>query len=413
MPAAPGVIPRFLDRARRLAKELRLPPGSAEEGVAILRTAFSEEWITSAANNPGRKFTSNIFRSERHPVGAAFAIAGASQVVEMLELAAYLRRLARVARLGEAVAQLKSNYDHALLQLSLAYRLERIGITLECFEPETGAGQLGDILVWSQGRPCVVECYCPQGETDYQAHELHELAGCLDRFHGRPIRVDIRLKEPITHRERKVIQSLLGQLDVSAVVAADSWDLGFAHVRVEPIEARRAVGTPDDSLPRDCGDASWILQVGKMYEDDMEKLGIDEGIEVNRSSQLRVWLPTPSEKRDDLRFAGDLAAKISRKMSQAQRADASGRLVAALVAGVEDRNDRVRNLARVVAETMNRKHSSWNGVLLVSRRWMPDSRYMHFGAWIPGNAPPTLADDQFMALNRLEETMDVLVDLVS
>lgn len=403
---------RFLERCTRLASALRLRPGAAEEGAAILEVAIGRDWIEHVAAADGQKFTSRFTRDEWHPIGEAYGCAGTSQIVEMLELAVYLKRLYSVPRQNEVVRQLRADYNHAFLQLAIAYRLQRTGMPLVSFEPSVAEGRHGDIEVADGDRRLLVECYCPRTLRRDRGHELERLATTLKQFMDHPIRVDVRVKRTVTAADGKRIAAKLSSLQ-RRIEQRLSWDDDAACIEITPIELRKISQHDQEYRMRLGGDADWCMECGSIYEDEAELLALGGDVEQRVSSLLRVWLPDSEGRFDDTTYATELSEKISRKMTQVRTAQRASRLVIAAVPGMERRDEQTHSLSLAIAQRLSQKHEDWNGVLLLSRRWLPEQRYMIFGSWIPGPASPALTADQFVSLNRLEESNDILAELGS
>src|SRR6187551_1172387 len=140
--------------ARALTRELQLRPGALEEGLAIVRCALQDEWIGQVIRS--RRRLGARLGVEDHRIAEWFQGTGRSQVVEVLELAAYLKALAHVPKLESVIAQMKVNYDHSFLQLAIAYRLLKLGYGLPEFEPLTSGGRSGDILCSTGGKRIVI-----------------------------------------------------------------------------------------------------------------------------------------------------------------------------------------------------------------------------------------------------------------
>ena len=187
-----------------------------------MRVALGDDWIVEASSVETQKFASPLLRTGWHPIGEAFGSPGASQIVEMLELAAYLKSLAPTPRLNQVLPQLKSDYRHSFLQLSTAFRLRAIGLEIDSFEPPTNKGRAGDISIVNNDACTIVECYAPRGSEPNRAYDLLRLGDVMDRFSASPVRVDIRLKADASHADRKQLAHYLSTLAIP-VVSTLSW----------------------------------------------------------------------------------------------------------------------------------------------------------------------------------------------
>src|SRR5690349_24675250 len=83
----------FEEQAYALHRELALPTGFVPEALAIVKGAFGESWLRTQVETKTRAMPLPL---NVHPLGGCFAVRGPSDIVEVLELAVYIKRLIRI-----------------------------------------------------------------------------------------------------------------------------------------------------------------------------------------------------------------------------------------------------------------------------------------------------------------------------
>ena len=159
----------FVKQAYTLYRELSIPLDFAHEAIAIIKMAFGEEWLREKVRTKTR---ATALPLRTHPLGNYLAVSGPRDIVDILELAVYIRRLWNVPRLMDVLNSMKEDYGPGYMQLAYAYRLVRAGASNIQLEPEAEGGRKADIYFELSGVPYLVECYIPQVEHEDSSQEL-------------------------------------------------------------------------------------------------------------------------------------------------------------------------------------------------------------------------------------------------
>jgi hypothetical protein len=135
-------------RAEQFRTVLRLRKRWIEEGIPLVVTTLGEEWLRGECS---RRLPTMHRLNRGHEIVNAFRMGSGASVVLVLELALYLRRLARCPGFEEVIPQLRSNFRSTLLQLAYAYRIHARGPRV-WLEPLARDGRKGDIAFRWSGR---------------------------------------------------------------------------------------------------------------------------------------------------------------------------------------------------------------------------------------------------------------------
>ena len=190
-------------RAAAATSRLGYPPDLVNEAAGILSVALGREWLTSASQWEDR----SLFQLRRHPLARALNSRGDPEIIEVLELAEYLKSAAHLEGFADAVSGIKSQYYQTLLPLAFAHRVALLGTAALSLEPPAAGGRLADIAMEWSGEPYLIECYRPTIVGQPEHHVGRLLMGVLRHFSAdeQTIAVAIQLQGGLDHQKRKSI----------------------------------------------------------------------------------------------------------------------------------------------------------------------------------------------------------------
>ncbi|HYM40712.1 MAG TPA: hypothetical protein VEY12_11335, partial [Thermoplasmata archaeon] len=387
------------------------------EAIDIVKGGFEEEWLRQRAH---AKTRATALPFSDHPLGDCFAVAGPNQIVEILELAVYIKRLVRAPRLETVLHAMREQYGPGLLQLAYAYRFQRLGASAVELEPAAAGGRQADISFDLSRVPYLVECYIPEVRDRNTSHELHYSTGAifdaLSERGARIRRVCIRLTRPINAADRKRIErvtiaAIRTMGDASRVDAQDE----AALISVEGVSDMAV----DTDFPRPgerrsgrwlYGDADWSMD---------EQLVPDAKIpDVRRGkapfpsgNRIFVWR-APGEERSQSfeQRVEELVDKISGKLAQTRRHDGPGRIIVASIPEALDRDAETMRLMTEIQNQLLRKHRGVAALLLTTRVWTTQKRHQYQGFVLFGEEGQRLPKEVFDRLQELEGEADILED---
>jgi len=196
----------FNSNALKLMIDLDLTADFINESLSIIKNTFSESLIGDYINTKKR---GTIIPYCKHPLGNLFQVAGENQIVELMELAVYLKKLFQIPNLDKVIENMKAEelYLHCFLQLSFAYRFKLLGAKKMKFEPSVSKGRLGDISFRLEGHDYMVDCYVPNINEIDSSHEIdYSLNSILNSIGEGNIVILLKLKKPVTVEIRKKIK---------------------------------------------------------------------------------------------------------------------------------------------------------------------------------------------------------------
>lgn len=230
--------------------------------VEALEGAFGADWLRGKAQDPSRyPLTAD---PKKHPVAHMIASPHRGSVLQLIELAVYLRSCAGLKGFRDVTDLLRvpEQFTTARMQLALAHRLPLCGAEDVELEPRADAGRKADIFFRYGGRSHLIECYEPAPERN--AH--HD-----DLLHDGILRV--------LRAAQKVGRRVIVRVDVPGDI--DSFD---AHLRkrIEQ-EARHLIGKL--SAPRSC-------QAKRLTSFEIEVIDT-AGVEASEAKALAMSLGKP------------------------------------------------------------------------------------------------------------------------
>lgn len=370
----------YITNANRLSSVVGLLPGSAAETIAIVSNALGTDWLDRQLARPVSPWDS-IKSDSRHPIASAVQTAGTSQVVEVAELAAYLKRLHDVDGLDACLASFRgSNYDSGLAQIAHAYRFLRAGAADLVLEPPVEGGRRGDLSFTFASERIVVECYSPDIEPDPTATLglAPQIPRIFKSLSGRDCRIDVRPNVPITARTSKAIARSIAARS-SDPLPVQILGEGF-QVEIRGLEKEKTRWRAHD--PHEIASvenhAAWVARENRMDAGSLQALQMEEQFEVATGIELVVHeIPGFTKGFDWQRET--LARRIAKKAAQARDGRAAHRLLIvsfprlAWTLGKED--PVTQGLASRVAGHL----SNPCDLLLVDRRWGANRRYVCIG----------------------------------
>jgi hypothetical protein len=346
-----------------------------------------------------------------HPLGGCFSVPGPGQIIEIIELGIYLKRLAGVSGLEQVVTDMKEHYASGLLQLAYAYRFLRLGVSNLELEPSAGAGKKADIGFELVGKPYLVECYIPRLMFRDSSVELYHSFDKIGKgLRNGSARVCIRLKRTIDASDRKRIESL------AIKAARDLGDAPSVQVVDDAVHMTITRITPDEvesdfrredwfQKPAREGHPDWGIKCELVSRKDLKRLREASGdVKAIPASSFLVW-QAPEEKREiplEERICS-LEKKIGRKSPQVRRSDSPGRIV---VVSIPEAREMSHDSVRVIRELhgrLMRKHPDMSAIIITYRGWMDIHRHKHSLFLLEGFGPYPLPAGTFEKLRDIEQ----------
>jgi len=359
------------------------------EAAGIVSVVFGREWLASVAEAPDH---SSVFHLGRHPLGHALTAGGESQVVDVLELAGYLKTASRLPGFHKMVTDLKSQFRQTLLPLALAHRLGLVGSLGLALEPAASGGRLADLGLSWNGQDYLIECYRPTVAGQPEEHTGRLLMGILGEFsiEERPFAVAVQLRRPLDHQVRKAVLRAVAQakrdLEARAFREALLIDNPSALISIAPTEIAPAgqdsVLVLHPGFPRLPNRRSQFARAAIGTRDALNV--VNPKLESPTHSCVAVW--THEADAADPLYPDPEAAfkrvvrKVNRKMAQTRSEQGARRLVV-VDTWVTDQLDRLRLDAGdyVHAQVLSQRRGP-TSVLFVRRAWdrrMQRSRYSY------------------------------------
>jgi hypothetical protein len=393
--------------------------GWAIELVSATRTTLEEtfgaDWLEDRAKQEQRNPIAGD--SRKHPLGLLIEAPSASSVAKALELGIYLRRCAGLPRLDEVIAHLRSpaQYSRGRLQLALAYRLLRCGLSGVKLEPEADNGRKADLEFEKDEQHVLIECYEPEAERH---HELEFLAGHAARnwcevarqaskrvivhVHvHRPDLLDVAARKQVEIVCHDLIRSVRPRTRATASESCFGIEvIDTSGASVEDVE-KLAWTIAGNVRP------AWIVNAALVRAADVAELPRGEPVERTRLSWAVI---TATEPMDQSEAEERLVDAIERKVPQVRR-QADGSLgIVAVRTGHARSAAKGEGQARSVVDRIGRKvldgHPGLAGVFLVDDGVDANAVPFVGGAFIATEAGERL-DDVFRLMRRDEERRDI------
>jgi hypothetical protein len=400
--------------AYRRAVALRLPSNFLEEARDIVVGTVGREWFEEATARAPR----GVGLSRRgHPLVGNFLVAGDPQIVEIIELAVYVKRLVGVRGLEEVVQNLRSQFDSTLLQLAYAYRFKKAGAEV-VLEPETAGGRKADIEIMMDGAGFLAECYVPSfgGKAPGYIGPIELLPKRVSAMAAH-FKIEARVRLVFKREPHQEEQATLEDAIRECIIEASSQGTAGAEREFVDITVEDIKGSPsdpdgldapsDERTPVPSG-ADFIATQFEMDAGDVNKLR--DGLPVRRRPRSRIlynW-PDREEQPEEQRVA-DLCERFEDKLNQAKR-EGRCRLLIAQVREGKSLTERDTRVAKAVGDRLFRKKNDLAGIVLVSRTWAPDSRYRYATMIMHGRVENRMGPKVGETLNGVDVRGDVLDD---
>ncbi len=410
----------FVKQAFVLHRRLSLPLDFVHEAIALIKVAFGEEWLREKTQTKTR---ATALPLSTHPLGNYFAVSGPSDIVNILELAIYIKKLANVPRIADVLKSMKEDYGPGYLQLAFAYRFMRAGALNIELEPEAAHGRKADISFELSGTSYLVECFTPLINDQNTSQELlYSVGPIFDAIRSAGARIErvcIRLKRPIIASDRKRIE----RATVNAIQELGDRQLIEAHdeaaeISVEDISNMTVDADFPEPSRRPAGDADWAICEEQVSKDQIQEVRLGKSVGMLKS-RILVWRAI-EEKRAVLleERVEELVEKIDAKLAQTHREDDPRRIVVVSIPEALAEDYDALHLAeydseRLMNELHRRlmtKHDRVATLIFVMRVWTTKKRSQYRGFFLLGEEKYTLPDDFVNKLQELEGEADTLQD---
>lgn len=401
--------------AYRRAKALNLPTEFIEEAREIVINAFGREWLESQfrSNRDGE-----VFVHPGHPIVKNFIIGGDNQLVEVIELAIYLKWLTKVKGLDQVVGILRDSgqFTTALLQIAYAYRFLKAGGTVE-LEPLIPKGRKSDIGIVLEGQHYLAECYVPNfGKKgifaeilEYSTKKFFRSAQHL----GVKIRLLLKFNREPTPRERTDLE-IAGR---EAIIEASKHDesekiLKFVTIHVSVLPD----GQQDPDYPEPCNEqpssvpseADFVMSEIAVQPVDLDAVKDGAPAKKERGSRILFRWPRQDDQQIEERVA-DLERRFDEKLLQT-RSPGSGRILIAQVREGVEMTAFDEQVARTLLEKLIRRHNAISAIILTARVWTTKSRHRYQGFLLHGSGGAEIPDAFAKALLETDHRKDILQD---
>lgn len=409
----------------KFSGELKIDSGFATEAIAIIKGAFGEHWLREIFMQDSRGRP--VLQRFGHPLHTIFMTPSQSHIVELYELAIYIKKLLRCPNVDKVIAMMKTQYEEGLMQLAFGYRFMRLGAKNLEFEPEAKEGRYGDILFELDGNKYMVECYSPMrnvGEDTFQ--ELQYIISPI--FHAadstnKALRICIRLKKNITAHDRKGIQSLI----IKTIKERSQFDgleieNDFARVVIEDITATGQEQGNDfvetATGGKLYGNADWGFKKINISADRKTIQLIRDGkYQIGGSgSRIYIWRPDSEKEKPSIEDEVlEIARKIEKKLVQTRGHDCNARriIIAETPYGRQasaENDSKAFYICRRVQQKIIGGHSGVSALFMCERTWTTSMCYKYMGTILSGKAGDALSDALINKLNGIEQKADWLQD---
>ncbi|MCK5614097.1 hypothetical protein KAR91_70185 [Candidatus Pacearchaeota archaeon] len=404
----------------KFSKKIKLPVGFLSEALAIIKGAFNEQWICDQLETKSRGVP--FFCLRKHQIVNCFLSPAESDLVGIIELAIYIKKLIHVKNLEQVLTQMKDSgqYMTGLLQLAFAYRFLKLGAKNIEFEPEARNGRRGDIYFELNDIPHMVECFISQ--YSYPVRTSLDILNCtsaifdvIKAVHGR-MRVCIKLKKSITPNDRRdiekttkeLIREISGKKQISGLTEC-------AEILVEDLKDLEE----DVDFPKEnkrpmvlYGGADWGLNNQQVTLSQIQ--GVRDGTVKNNKklSRLFVWEPEEEKSMPTINErVEELTRKIEKKLLQTKRKGiGTKRIVITQIAEARESDKETHTSFKKIQNKIIKSHLNVAALILVSRDWMENFRYQYRGVFLMGKKKDSLSAELFNKYNELEGETDILQD---
>lgn len=404
----------FNSNALKLMTKHDLPADFINESLSIIKNTFGESLLRNYINTKKR---GTIIPHCKHPLGNLFQVAGENQIVELMELAVYLKKLYQVPNLDKVIENMKAEelYLHCFLQLSFAYRFKLLGAKKIKFEPSTNKGRLGDISFKLSVHDYIVDCYVPNINEIDSSHEIdYSLNSILDSISEGNIVILLKLKEPVTVEIRKKIKK-------SIITAVNSMggnkneiriNNKFSDITIKKItKDQQKIYIPKvDKFGRTVfyKNADWAVASSYVPKKRLEDIRLGKKVERDRSF-IFVWKP-PQEKKENYieDILDKLIHKISKKISQISVDGDTNRIIIVSTFFARERDSETSKMMSHIINSLRKKHKHDFAIIIMNRVWTGKSRYNFVGYLLDSKISDNEVTNFFHSLNELEANLDVI-----
>lgn len=380
----------FRISAMGLADKLAINGSQINEAVGILATALGAEWLRQISS---RRYPTAF--SNRHPLALILTTAGEHQVVEVLELASYLRVLAHVENIDQVIHHLRNGdqYDGAVMQLAFAYRLFRTeGTTALVLEPPVDGGKKADIYFERGSKKYLVECFYGVRRNPFPTMELIQRivtkffdAGAHRRIRVRLcLRLKASLSAELVAEISRIASELVDALDRNNVADRENERFHVSLVKTAEPFAKDPMGDEWNQANKQYGPADSHMNQYFVPPQDMARFR-ESTDETRIESRALFWLPRSTAPTSAQERAEKILKKLEPKLSQTKRKqDNPFRIIIAdsPEGGLGDR--RSWDVAHHIQYGLVPGHQGIACIILNNRGWYPESMRLGYAAHILG-----------------------------
>ena len=372
-----AVLYKWITTANRKREELDLPLGLIEESVSRLRNKFGPEYLTELLVRDTRPVA--IFDEESRLL-RTWLLSGrvASHILQVLELAAYLRVFDQDPALPDKVAKLKKDrFWPIFFELAFAVRLKRACLNNQTvtLTPEAG-NSVGDFTI--KLGAVEIPCECSRLGSTPQVSEPRVLTEAL--FHtiqektksiASPLCIKIRSKEFLTgHVYNRVLRLLRRAMhDARNAALPANYSDGDTQISVEILTAQSEAA--DYGATGDW-DAGMRLHSVPAQDRDEVNARFDQGERFRKFEHVRVFLKF-GKATEDIDHYMRLTTKLRKKLKQTKLSDRHLGKILFIEVPFDLRTVNDDKLRRAVRAAMHSK--STLAVVLANRERNPQRRY--------------------------------------
>ena len=365
----------FQVRGLSLATDLRFAPELINEAIGILTATFGTDWLL--AKDPG---TASIpMGLGGHPLRRDLQLAGEVQVMNVLEIAEYLKTVPGATD-PIVVANLKSAFGKTVLQLAFSDRLLLAGAQDVRLEPPVAAGRVGDIGFAIGGRQYIAECYSPTiaGRGDLPNEQIRLINAIMVVIKDYPgvVSVAIRLASPLMADHRKAITRAVRSATPESLTKPRLLRIANTVVSLGP-SIRVGAGEDSALVLHDefdgSGEPDSFARASYVRKSQAFKL-TSRNLEGPTGSHVALWLDAETRARNSMkkpleRDLERLATKAERKLGQTRYVKSSGRLLVINSWIAHEFHRAAPESVERLKNKLVRAHRNVEGVLIVGRSW--------------------------------------------
>lgn len=365
-------------RALASATELRFPPGEVNEAAGMLEAALGIDWLNEQLQTTRGSWDTGL---RSHPLGTALQAGGDHQILEVLELAAYLRSIATAAGAMQVIPLLKSHYYSARFHLGVAARVTDAGATSLTLEPPASGGLAGDICFVYEGHVVQAECYRPtvisSGNVLTEVRILMQDGLELFRDFG-AVSIGIQLRDSLNGRSRKQIvgalkgmhKELVSTSSLAVLRRLDHAIISVGLTTEAPVGEQSRFHMHPEFRPTGRPQFFTRIKYATRKAFELQKPDLDGP----SGSHVGVWLPDGYDKNhiNEITAADSFARltkKISKKLPQTRGTAGSKRLMFVETPLVKFLSLVPQPVLVEARREFFGKHSGVGGVVLMERQW--------------------------------------------